>query len=78
MTPKYQERLYKALKSTCEAEINQALASLDRLFSLESESATPTEVANEALTKLTLAEQKLKSLENYMDGSKPLKQLLND
>ena len=78
MTQKYQERLYKILKSQYEVDINRAMLRLDELFNVVKENVTPTHPINIELEKLTLAHQKLKTLEDYISGSKPLKQLLND
>ena len=78
MTPEYQERLYKAMKSQYEADINKAMLRLDNLFNIENSIATPTYPTDIALKELSDAKQKLKTLEEYINGSKPLKQLLND
>jgi hypothetical protein len=78
MTQKYPERLYKAIKSQYEADVNRAMLKLDQLFNNDNENITPTYYTDLALTELIEAQQKLKTLEEYINGSKPLKQLLND
>ena len=78
MTQKFQEKLYKAIKSRYEADINKAILDLDRLFDIESEESIPTYYTDRAISELNKAQQKLKTLEDYMQGSKPLKQLLKD
>ena len=78
MTQKYQERLYKAIKSQYEADINKAMLRLDNLFNIENKEVTPIYPVGVALGELNEAKQKLKTLEEYINGSKPLKQLLND
>jgi hypothetical protein len=78
MTPKYQERLYNALKSQYEADINKSLLELDGLFEYTTNPSISTYPTDVAIKKLLEAQHKLITLEEYINGSKPLKQLLND
>ena len=78
MIQNYQERLYKTMKSELEAKVNKALLRLDQLFNIKDSEATPIYPVEEALQELSDAKNKLQALEDYMQGSKPLKQLLND
>ena len=68
------ERLYRALKSECEANINEALLTLDMCFMKgtaigEHTSEHFMEEASKALTKLTDARDRLDTLKEYYDGS---------
>ena len=82
---KHQERLYKALKSECEAEINEALLTLDMCFTKATAIGEHTSEhflveASKALHKLTEARDRLDTLESYIDGSSLFnkQQQLND
>ena len=71
---KHQERLYKALKSECEAEINEALLTLDMCMTQSTAIGEHTsehflKEASKALHKLTEARDRLDTLESYVDGS---------
>ena len=79
----HQERLYRALKSECEAEINEALLTLDMCMTKsvaigEHTSEHFLTEATKALDKLTNARDKLDTLEDYYEGSSLFKQQLND
>ena len=79
----HQERLYKALKSECEAEINEALLTMDMCFTQSTAIGEHTSEhflaeATKALDKLTNARDKLDTLEDYYEGSSLFKQQLND
>ena len=81
----HQERLYKALKSECEAKINEALLTLDMCFFKgtaigEHTSEHFLEEASKALNKLTDARDQLDTLKEYQDGSSLFnkQQQLND
>ena len=79
----HQERLYKALKSECEAEINEALLTMDMCFTKATAIGEHTsehflKEATKALDKLTNARDKLDTLEDYYEGSSLFKQQLND
>ena len=81
----HQERLYKALKSKCEAEINEALLTLDMCMTQstaigEHTSAHFLKEASKALDKLTNGRDKLDTLKEYQDGSSLFnkQQQLND
>ena len=82
MTP--QERLYRALKSECEAEINEALLTMDMCFTKSSAIGEHTsehflKEASKSLDKLTSARDRLDVLNEYHDGSSLFnKQQLND
>ena len=70
----HQERLYRALKSECEANINEALLTLDMCFLKgtaigEHTSEHFMEEASKALDKLTDARDRLDTLKEYYDGS---------
>ena len=70
----HKERLYRALKSECEAKINEALLTLDMCFMKgtaigEHTSEHFMEEASKALTKLTDARDRLDTLKEYYDGS---------
>ena len=71
---KHQERLYNALKSECEAEINEALLTLDMCMTKSTAIGEHTsehflKEASKALEKLTNARDKLDTLESYTEGS---------
>jgi len=81
----HQERLYNALKSECEADINEALLTIDMCFTKgtaigEHTSEHFLEEASKALTKLTDARDRLDVLKEYYDGSSMFnkQQQLND
>ena len=81
----HKERLYKALKSECEAEINEALLTLDMCFTKAAAIGEHTtehflKEASKALDKLTNGRDKLDTLGEYCDGSSLFnkKQQLND
>ena len=70
----HKERLYKALKSECEAEINESLLTLDMCMNKASAIGEHTsehffKEAHKALEKLTNGRDKLDTLESYTDGS---------
>ena len=70
----HKERLYRALKSECEANINEALLTLDMCFMKgtaigEHTSEHFMEEASKALTKLTDARDRLDTLKEYYDGT---------
>jgi|TARA_R110000782_G_scaffold95780_1_gene179952 hypothetical protein len=70
----HQERLYKALKSECEADVNEALLTLDMCMTNSSAIGEHTskhflEEASKSLHKLTEAEDRLNTLESYVEGS---------
>ena len=82
---KHQARLYKALKSECEAEINEALLTMDMCFTGATAIGEHTsehflKEAIKALHKLTEARDRLDTLESYVDGSSLFnkQQQLND
>ena len=82
---KHQERLYNALKSECEAEINEALLTLDMCMTKASAIGEHTskhflEEASKALDKLTDARDQLDTLEQYYNDSSLFnkQQQLND
>ena len=81
---KHQERLYNALKRECEAEINEALLTLDMCMTKASAIGEHTskhflEEASKALSKLGDAEGRLNTLESYIEGSSLFnKKQLND
>ena len=80
----HQERLYKALKSECEAEINEALLTLDMCMTKSAAIGEHTskhflEEACKSLHKLTEARDRLDTLKDYYEGSNLFdKQQLND
>ena len=81
----HKERLYKALKSECEAEINEALLTLDMCMTQSPAIGEHTSEhflaeASNALDKLTNGRDKLDTLESYQDGSSLFnkQQQLND
>ena len=70
----HKERLYKALKSECEAEINEALLTMDMCMTKASAIGEHTsehflKEASKALEKLTNGRDKLDTLEQYRDGT---------
>ena len=70
----HKERLYRALKSECEAEINEALLTLDMCFTRASAIGEHTSVhfmeeASKALDKLTNGRDKLDTLKEYYDDA---------
>ena len=70
----HQERLYRALKSECEANINEALLTLDMCFTKAAAIGEHTsehfmEEASKALDKLTDARDRLDTLKEYYDGA---------
>ena len=70
----HQERLYRALKSECEANINEALLTLDMCFTKAAAIGEHTsehfmEEASKALDKLTDSRDRLDTLKEYYDGS---------
>ena len=70
----HQKRLYQALKSECEANINEALLTLDLCFDNgvaigEHTSEHFIEEASKALTKLTDARDRLDVLNEYYNES---------
>ena len=70
----HKERLYRALKSECEAQINEALLTMDMCFMNASAIGEHTsghfmEEASKALDKLTNGRDKLDTLKDYYDGS---------
>ena len=81
----HQERLYKALKSECEAEINESLLTMDMCFTKATAIGEHTtenflKEASKALDKLTNGRDKLDTLESYVDGTSIFnkQQQLND
>ena len=81
----HRERLYNALKSECEARINEALLTLDMCFLKgtaigEHTSEHFLEEASKALDNLTDARDQLDTLKEYYDGSSMFnkQQQLND
>ena len=82
---KHQERLYRALKSKCQAEINEALLTMDMCMTKASAIGEHTsehflKEASKALEKLTNGRDKLDTLEQYRDGTSIFnkQQQLND
>ena len=70
----HKERLYRALKSECEAQINEALLTMDMCFTRASAIGEHTSVhfmeeASKALTKLTDARDRLDTLREYYNDS---------
>ena len=70
----HKERLYKALKSECEAQINEALLTMDMCFMNASAIGEHTsehflEEASKALTKLTDARDRLDTVREYYNDS---------
>ena len=78
----HKERLYKALKSECEAEINEALLTMDMCMTQATAIGEHTsehflEEASKALTKLTDGRDRLDTLYHYFENKKD-KEQLND
>ena len=70
----HKERLFNALKSECEAQINEALLTMDMCFMNASAIGEHTsghfmEEASKSLYKLTEARDRLDTLKEYYDGS---------
>ena len=70
----HKERLFKALKSECEADINEALLTLDLCFTKATAIGEHTskhfmEEASKALTQLTDGRDRLDTLEDYYNKS---------
>ena len=70
----HKERLFNALKSECEAQINEALLTMDMCFTNASARGAHTsghfmEEASKSLHKLTEARDRLDTLKEYYDGS---------
>ena len=70
----HKERLYKALKSECEAQINEALLTMDMCFTKATAIGEHTsehflKEASKALDKLTNGRDKLDTLKDYYDDS---------
>ena len=70
----HKERLYRALKSECEANINEALLTLDMCFFKataigEHTSGHFMEEASKSLHKLTEARDRLDTLREYYNDS---------
>ena len=70
----HKERLYNALKSECEAEINEALLTLDMCMTKSTAIGEHTskhflEEASKSLHKLTEARDRLDTLKSYYDES---------
>ena len=81
----HKERLYKALKSECEAEINEALLTLDMCMTQSTAIGEYTsehflKEASKALDKLTESRDRLDVLKEYYNGSSMFnkQQQLND
>jgi len=79
----HKKRLYKALKSECEADINEALLTLDMCFNKpvaigEHTSEHFIKEASKALHKLTESRDKIDVLNTYLEGDIGNKKLLND
>ncbi len=79
----HKDRLYKALKSECEADINEALLTLDMCFNKpvaigEHTSEHFIKEASKALHKLTESRDKIDVLNTYLEGDIGNKKLLND
>ena len=81
----HKKRLYKALKSECEAEINESLLTLDMCFTKAAAIGEHTtehflSEASKALDKLTSARDRLDVLKDYYDGNSIFnkQQQLND
>lgn len=79
----HKERLYNALKSECESDINEALLTLDMCFSNPTAIGEHTsehflKEASKALDKLTEARDKIDVLNTYLEGTIGDKKLLND
>ena len=80
MAYNHRKRLYQALKSDCEADINEALLTLDLCFNNgvaigEHTSNHFLEEASKGLTKLTDGRDRLDTLEYYYANHQTKKQL---
>ena len=82
---KHKERLYRALKSECEAEINEARLTLDMCMTQSTAIGEHTsehflKEASKALDKLCHGRDRLDALEQYRDGTSIFnkQQQLND
>ena len=70
----HKERLYQALKSECEADINEALLTLDMCFTKATAIGEHTskhfmEEASKALSQLTDSRDRLDTLKQYYNES---------
>ena len=80
----HKERLYRALKSECEANINEALLTMDMCFTKATAIGEHTskhfmEEASKALTQLTDGRDRLDTLKQYYNESSIFnKEQLND
>ena len=79
----HRERLYNALKSECEAKINEALLTLDMCFFKGTAIGEHTSEhflteAMKSLNKLTESRDKLDALKTYYESSIVNKQQLNN
>tara|TARA_R100000734_G_C3319068_1_gene114185 strand:+ start:580 stop:825 length:246 start_codon:yes stop_codon:yes gene_type:complete len=79
----HKERLYNALKSECESDINEALLTLDMCFNNPTAIGEHTsehflKEASKALDKLTEARDRIDVLNTYLEGSIGNKKLLNE
>ena len=79
----HKERLYNALKSECESDINDALLTLDMCFNNPSAIGEHTsehflKEASKALDKLTEARDRIDVLNTYLEGTIGNKKLLNE
>ena len=79
----HKDRLYNALKSELEADINEALLVLDMCFNKATAIGEHTsehflKEASKALDKLTEARDKIDVLNTYLEGDIGNKKLLND
>ena len=78
----HKDRLYNALKSELEADINEALLTLDMCFNKATAIGEHTsehflKEASKALDKLTEARDKIDVLNTYLEGDIGNKKLLN-
>ena len=79
----HKERLYNALKSECESDINEALLTLDMCFNKPTAIGEHTsehflKEASKALDKLTEARDRIDVLNTYLEGTIGNKKLLNE
>ena len=79
----HKERLYNALKSECESDINEALLTLDMCFNNPTAIGEHTsehflKEASKALDKLTEARDRIDVLNTYLEGTIGNKKLLNE
>jgi len=79
----HKERLYNALKSECESDINEALLTLDMCFNKPAAIGEHTsehflKEASKALDRLTEARDKIDVLNTYLEGTIGDKKLLNE